>query len=173
MLVKQSGRSIARLLAHPSAETMSHFDFQSYRLLEFSNEDCPTVFFNDDRLCITAERDDEIIMITAPMPQEKAKAPVTRSQVKAPNRKPIKAAAKTSSTLPVTDSRVGENSKLSKLTAAQVTDIKQMLADPQTLKEFKTRTNSYVELAKVYGVHWTTVANIDKRRTWKHVNIEA
>lgn len=112
-------------------------------------------------------------MITAPMPQEKAKAPVTRSQVKAPNRKPIKAAAKTSSTLPVTDSRVGENSKLSKLTAAQVTDIKQMLADPQTLKEFKTRTNSYVELAKVYGVHWTTVANIDKRRTWKHVNIEA
>ena len=145
--------------------SMSQFNFQSCSILEFSKEDDPRVFFEDDRLMITAERNNERILISAPLPS--GKAPVVLAKVKAPKRKPLLSTPK----LPTTDSRVGENSKMSKLTVAEVTEIKQILADPKSLKDFKNHTNAYIELGKMYNVHFTTIANIAKHRTWKHVNI--
>lgn len=154
---------------------MPHFEFKSYQFLDFSENDNPKVFFEGDKLVISAEREGEVIMVSTPMPG-KPLAPVTSSKVTQPKRKSLSSRSARRQVipqprLPITDSRVGENSKLAKLTVEQVKEIKQFLNDPKTLEEFGSWTNAYIQIGKMYGVHFTTIANIAKYRTWKHVSV--
>lgn len=50
----------------------------------------------------------------------------------------------------------GENHKSSKLTTAQV-------------KEIKASNDTCEKVAKIYGVHWRTIHQIKTGETWKHV----
>ena len=54
----------------------------------------------------------------------------------------------------------GEKSKASRLSLSQVQKIR---------KEFKTGKISQNDIAKKYGVHYTTIYDILKGRTWKHL----
>lgn len=178
MLVKQSIRLLGPV-AHTHllpTKHVAHFEFKSIQLLDFSTEDNPKVFFEGDKLVISAERGGEVLMVSTPMPGEQRIAKV-QTQVKKPKRKMLASSGKryplpTQQVLPATDSRVGENSKLAKLNEEKVKEIKQFLNDPKTLDEFSSWTNAYIQLGRMYNVHFTTISNIAKNRTWKHVSID-
>jgi hypothetical protein len=55
--------------------------------------------------------------------------------------------------------RYGEDINTAKLTEAQVREIRQRHAEGETPKY----------LASVYGVHWSSIYGIVRRKTWKQV----
>lgn len=55
---------------------------------------------------------------------------------------------------------VGERQHLSKLTAEQAISIRQ---------QYRAGQITFVKLAEQFGVHPTTVRNVVKRHTWKHL----
>ena len=144
---------------------MSPFNFQSIQSLEISKDDHPEIDVRDGRLVLTAQRGTERIMITAPIA---GMVPVVaKRSVKVAGKKNTPKAAK----LSTADKRVGENHALAKLTEADVREIKNILKDPKLSKSFKNRTAFHQELAKAYKVHFTTIGNIARGFSWKHVEV--
>jgi hypothetical protein len=144
---------------------MSPFNFQSIQSLEISKDDHPEIDVRDGRLVLTAQRGTERIMITAPIA---GMVPaVSKRAVKVAGNKTVVKTAK----LLKTDRRVGENHALSKLTESDVREIKNMLNDQKLTKSFKNQTTLYQDLGKAYKVHFTTIANIAKGYSWKHVEV--
>ena len=142
---------------------MSPFNFQSIQSLEISKDDHPEIDVRDGRLILTAQRGTERIMITAPI----------ASMVPVVAKRSVKVSGKTGTNktarLAPTDRRVGENHALAKLTEADVREIKNIIKDSKFCKSFKNQTALYQELGKAYKVHFTTIANIAKGSSWKHV----
>jgi len=144
---------------------MSPFNFQSIQSLEISKDDHPEIDVRDGRLVLTAQRGTERIMITAPIA---GMVPtVSKRTVKVAGNKTVIKTAK----LLKTDRRVGENHALSKLKESDVREIKNMLNDQKLTKSFKNQTTLYQDLGKAYKVHFTTIANIAKGYSWKHVEV--
>jgi hypothetical protein len=144
---------------------MSPFNFQSIQSLEISKDDHPEIDVRDGRLVLTAQRGTERIMITAPIA---GMVPVVAKRtIKAVGRKSAPKVTK----LPATDKRVGANHALSKLTEADVRQIKNMLKDRKLINSFKNKTKLYQELGKAYKVHFTTIANIACGSSWKHIEV--
>jgi hypothetical protein len=144
---------------------MSPFNFQSIQSLEISKDDHPEIDVRDGRLVLTAQRGTVRIMITAPIA---GMVPtVSKRAVKVAGNKTVVKTAK----LLKTDRRVGENHALSKLTESDVREIKNMLNDQKLTKSFKNQTTLYQDLGKAYKVHFTTIANIAKGYSWKHVEV--
>ena len=154
----------------PAARTprlllMAPFNFQSIQSLEISKEDHPEIDVRDGRLVLTAQRGTERIMITAPI----------ANMIPAVAKRTVKVSGKTKTnnvvSLAPTDGRVGANHASEKLTEADVREIKNILNDRKISKSFKNRTAFYQELGKAYKVHFTTIANIAKGSSWKHVTV--
>ena len=145
---------------------MSTFNFQALQTLSISQEDNPRIDVRDGQLVLTAERNNERIMITAPLNSVMPKAVATT--VKTPKQRPQHHKLKGTS-LPSSDLRVGETNRNSKLTENDVREMRALAADRDYQKEFKSSHEMYHAIGKVYKVHFTTVYNIVNRNSWKHV----
>jgi hypothetical protein len=158
---------------------MSHFNFDtktfSVQSLQLEAEDEPRIHIKDDSVTITAQRGNERITITAAIPgvvnrviETKVVTPGKTEVLTTPankrRRHPLKG-----SVLPSTDPRTGENNALSKLTAKQVLEIRELGRDVDLINAYGTQTNLCVQLGKVYNVHYTTIYNILNRTSWKHI----
>ena len=145
---------------------MSTFNFQSIQTLAIGKEDSPHIDVRDGQLILTAERNNERIMITAPLnsvlPVASARSvsnTVRRSSRK--GRRPIYN--------PATDCRVGERNHNAKLTPELVAEIRAVAADESFRKDFKSVHEMCHAMGEVYKVHFTTVYNILNNRSWKHI----
>ena len=58
---------------------------------------------------------------------------------------------------------------LAKLTAQQVLEIRELAKDSEIVKSYGSLTSFCVEIGKVYNVHFTTIAAILRRASWKHI----
>lgn len=161
MVVKQSGQAPL----HTPFQAMSPFNFQAIQTLAIVKEDNPHVDVRDGQLILTAERNNERIMITAPLASVMPTA--VKSTVKAPARSPRN--AQKGKSLPASDRRVGEKNPLAKLTEEDVREIRALATDSDYQKEFSSMHEMFHAIGKVYGVHFTTAYNIVNRRSWKHV----
>jgi hypothetical protein len=146
---------------------MSPFNFQAIQTLAIAKEDNPHVDVRDGQLILTAERNNERIMITAPLASVMPTA--VKTTVKAPARPRRNKSKRKGEELPVTDPRVGENNRLAKLTESDVREIRALAIDEDYQKEFGSMHEMFHAIGKVYGVHFTTAYNIVNRRSWKHV----
>ena len=137
---------------------MSPFAFTSIQALKLSKEDKPNISMRDGSLVLTAERDGSSIVITAPLPGT------------IPNL--VKTTVKTERKLARTNSYVkpGEQHPLAKLTEKDVKEIRAMAADPEFMKKYTSRHQFLLDLGRAYKVHFTTIAHIIARVTWKHVD---
>ena len=149
-------------------------------MLELSQDDNPDIDVQGNQLVITAKRGSERIKIVTHLSDKNKENIETISlkphqlqvipavtTVRTPQRRgkhPLKGAV-----LPSTDKRSGENNHLSKLTIQKVKEIRELAEDPEIMKAYGSRTNFCVEIGKVYNVHFTTIANILNRVSWKHI----
>lgn len=139
---------------------MSPFNFHAIQTLEIGPADSPRVDVQNGRLVLTASRDGDQIMITAPI--DSVMPISTKTIVKAP-RKPGRRIN------PKHNRRVGENHCLAKLTEADVRKIRTLAADPTYASNFSGLYSMSKELAKDLSVHHTTVLKIIEGRSWRHV----
>ena len=136
---------------------MAPFDFQSVKSLALSTEDHPQLDVRDGKIVLTAERNGERIMITAPLTG--IVPPVAKTEVKAPKRRRRVALSRPK----------GEQHSLSKLTEEQVKEIRAMAEDPSITSNYPNRHELHMELGRIYGVHFTTINKIINRRSWTHI----
>ena len=144
---------------------MSPFNFQAVQTLSISKEDSPHIDVRDGQLILTAERNNERIMITAPL---NSVLPVASARsIKAPARRGRP--ARRTVAKPATDARVGERNFNAKLTPELVAEMRAVFEDESFRKDFKSMHEMCHAMAEVYKVHFTTVYNIVNKRSWKHI----
>lgn len=146
---------------------MSSFHFSSIQSLEIHNDDNPSIDVRDGRLIITAERNNERIVITAPLAG--AVPRVAATKVTVAGRPARKAHPLAGRTLDASDLRTGETNPHAKLTEQQVIRMRELFNDENFTKDFSSRTQVIARLSKMFGVHQTTVNSIVNRVSWKHV----
>lgn len=59
----------------------------------------------------------------------------------------------------------------SKLTEQQVIEMKQILADPEIMSKFSSKTNAYAQLGQMYGVSGCRVQQIANGKGWTHIKV--
>jgi hypothetical protein len=141
---------------------MTSFSFQSIQSLEISAQDNPTIDVRDGRIFLTAERNQERIVISAPLQGIMPK--VSATMVKTPRRK--KPGPLLGRSL-----HKGEENGMAKLNDDIVREIRTLVADKNFVKEYKNVTAMYAEIAESYKVSLWTIKNVAENISWKHVTI--
>lgn len=141
---------------------MTSFSFQSIQSLEISAQDNPTIDVRDGRIFLTAERDQERIVISAPLQGIMPK--VSATMVKTPRRK--KPGPLLGRSL-----HKGEENGMAKLNDDIVREIRTLVADKNFVKEYKNVTAMYAEIAESYKVSPWAIKNVAENISWKHVTI--
>ena len=150
---------------------MSPFTFHAIQSLDITEADSPNIDVQDDLLILTATRGVDRIRITAtlsivvspattksPAPAETPKAPIRR-------RTQYTSAVRTYWFKP------GEKSPMAKLKEAEVREIKTLAADQSYINSFRSEHALMKDLAQAYKVHPTTVYQILRGTTWRHVAV--
>ena len=141
---------------------MTSFSFQSIQSLEISAQDNPTIDVRDGRIFLTAERDQERIVISAPLQGIMPK--VSAATVKTTGRKKP-------SPLMGRSLHKGVDNGMAKLTDDKVRDIRTLLADKSFAEDYKNVSVMYADIAKSYNVSLWTIKNVAENISWKHVTI--
>lgn len=141
---------------------MTYFTFKPIQTLVLSKDDNPRLAVKDGVLTITATKEGETLLISAPMPMV-ASTPVVKTTVKNQTTGKIQQ-RRHGSHLPS-----GEQHPLSKLTEKEVREIRAMAADASIRNSYSSHNKFLVELGRMYKVHFTTIAHIINRVTWKHI----
>lgn len=58
-----------------------------------------------------------------------------------------------------------------KLTESQAFELKQILADPELMSKFRSKTNAYKQLGQMYGISGARVQQIANGDGWKHLKV--
>lgn len=144
-MVKPAGQT----QAHTALSTMP-FNFQAVQTLKITAEDAPNIDVRDGYLVLTATRNSDQIMITAPinsvLPSVKATTVKTPKEKKGRRMRP-----------------------LAKLNADRVRELRAKAASPEFLSQFNSTHAAYCQLAKEFGIHLTTVYGVINRHSWKNV----
>lgn len=126
------------------------FNFQAVQTLKITAEDSPNIDVHDGHLVLTATRNNDQIMITAPinsvLPSVKATEVKVNKGRKARRFRP-----------------------LAKLNAERVRELRSKAANVEFLNQFNSTNAAYCQLAKEYDIHLTTVYGIVNRTSWKNV----
>ena len=59
----------------------------------------------------------------------------------------------------------------SKLTEQQVIEMIQILADPELMSKFRSKTHAYEQLGQMYGVSGCRVQQIANGKGWSHIKV--
>ena len=126
------------------------FNFQAVQTLKITAEDSPSIDVHDGHLVLTATRNNDQIMITAPinsvLPSVKAAEVKTNKGGKVRRFRP-----------------------LAKLNPERVRELRTKAADVEFLNQFNSINAAYCKLAKEYNIHLTTVYGVVNRHSWKNV----
>lgn len=141
---------------------MTTFQFKAVQLLQLREADNPTVRIEDGTLTISADRDGDQILITTPvtdtleLPKQVA-APVAARKVQRKQRYWNR------------NSPRGEDHAKAKLKEQDIREMRAMFRDEQYRKGFGSMYALYIDIAKAYNVHYTTVYKIVHGQSWRHV----
>jgi hypothetical protein len=139
---------------------MTLFNFRSIQELEITESDNPKIDVQDGRLVLTAERNKEKIVITAPF---RGVVPnVAATVVKAPKRS--SKGEPTGMNL-----HVGSENGMAKLNEIAVKEIRMLVADESFKKEYKSLTAMYAAVGEIFNVSGWAIKNVAENISWKHV----
>jgi len=145
---------------------VSTFQFKAVQLLQLGKADNPTIKIEDGTLTISANRDGDQILITTPMPSTSVLPQQTKELVPAPVvTKSVRRKPKYWSRNP----RFGESHAKAKLKEQDIREMRTLFCDDEYRKGFGSEYALYVDLAKAYNVHYTTVYKVVHNQSWKHV----
>lgn len=144
-MVKPAGRT----QAHTAISTMP-FNFQAVQTLKITAEDAPNIDVHDGYLVLTATRNNDQIMITAPI--NSVLPSVKAATVKTPK-----------------NGKMRRSRPLAKLNADRVRELRSKAASPEFLSQHNSTHAAYCQLAKEYGIHLTTVYGVVNRHSWKNI----
>ena len=150
---------------------MNSFQFQAVQVLNLSAEDHPTFRIEGHQLTLTATRNGEQIIITAPISNSSEVLKLTQqpTAVKMPAPARPKFRRSTHRRTVNRDYPRGEQHPKAKLTEQDIKDMREIFADPDYIKSFRSTYEAYIDLAKTYKIHYTTVYKIVNGQSWKHV----
>jgi hypothetical protein len=145
---------------------VSTFQFKAVQLLQLAAADNPTIKIEDGTLTISANRDGDQILITTPVPSTSVLSPKPKEAPIAPVvTKSVRRKPKYWSRNP----RYGENHAKAKLKEQDIREMRALFCDDEYRKGFGSEYAIYVDIAKAYNVHYTTVYKIVHGQSWKHV----
>lgn len=151
---------------------MSPFAFHAIQTLDIEAADNPRIDVQNDRLILTATRGADCIRITAPLNSVVTSVPVQAQEVAVAAPKPkAKRPQKYKARIQTWGFQPGENSPNSKLKESDVREIKALIKDPSYMETFTSEHAALKDLAKIYKVHFTTIYQIVRGSTWKHVEV--
>ena len=140
---------------------MTSFNFRSVQELEITASDNPQVDVQDGRLVLTAERNKEKIVITAPF---YGVVPIAAATVVT--------APKRSKGLPTgINLHVGSDNGMAKLNEIAVKEIRMLVADEDFKKEYKSSTAMYAAVGEIFNVSGWAIKNVAENISWKHVKV--
>lgn len=142
---------------------MSSFSFQAIQCLDLSSADMPCIDVKDGKLILTAERNQERIMITAPLNGIMPK--IAQTTVRVPGRATL--LAKQTKNLRSAKPTRGQGTQ--KLTEEKVKEIRALFEDAQFRAKYSSNMGFYKDVAKMYGVHHYTIKNVIDRVSWQHI----
>jgi hypothetical protein len=150
---------------------MNSFQFQAMQVLNLSAEDHPTCRIEGHQLTLTATRNGEQIIITAPITNSSEVMKLTQQQpaMKMPYPARPQLRKSTRRHTVTRDYPRGEQHPKAKLTEQDIKDMREIFADPGYIKSFRSTYEAYIDLAKTYKIHYTTVYKIVNGQSWKHV----
>ena len=150
---------------------MSPFTFHAIQSLDITEADSPNIDVQDDLLILTATRCVDRIRITAPLSSVVSPA-TTKSPAPAETPKaPIRRRTQYTSAVRTYGFKPGEKSHMAKLKEAEVREIKTLAADQSYINSFRSEHALMKDLAQAYKVHPTTVYQILRGTTWRHVAV--
>jgi hypothetical protein len=150
---------------------MSPFTFHAIQSLDITEADSPNIDVQDDLLILTATRGVDRIRITAPLSIVVSPA-TTKSPAPAETPKaPIRRRTQYTSAVRTYGFKPGEKSPMAKLKEAEVREIKTLAADQSYINSFRSEHALMKDLAQAYKVHPTTVYQILRGTTWRHVAV--
>lgn len=150
---------------------MSSFTFHAIQSLDITEADSPNIDVQDDLLILTATRGVDRIRITAPLSSVVSPA-TTKSPAPAETPKaPIRRRTQYTSAVRTYGFKPGEKSPMAKLKEAEVREIKTLAADQSYINSFRSEHALMKDLAQAYKVHPTTVYQILRGTTWRHVAV--
>jgi len=145
---------------------VSTFQFKAVQLLQLSESDNPVISIEDGTLTITANREGDKIYITTPVPStfELAK----QASPPTPVKRVVKATRRKSRYWERNAPR-GEDHSKAKLKEQDIREMRALFHDEKYRKSFGSMYAMYVDIAKAYDVHYTTVYKIVHGQSWRHV----
>jgi hypothetical protein len=150
---------------------MNSFQFQAVQVLSLSAEDHPTFRIEGHQLTITATRNGEQIIITAPIANSSEVLKLTQQpkavKMPAPARPQLRKSTHRHAVN--RDYLRGEQHPKAKLTEKDIKGMRELFADPDYMNTFRSTYEAYLDLAKTYKIHYTTVYKIVNGQSWKHV----
>lgn len=145
---------------------MTTFQFKAVQLLQLGEADNPSVRLEDGTLTISANRDGDQILITTPVPRTFELAKQTSPPT--PVKRVIKATRRKSRYWDRNAPR-GEDHSKAKLKEQDIREMRALFHDEKYRKSFGSMNAMYVDIAKAYDVHYTTVRKIVHGQSWRHV----
>lgn len=139
--------------------------------LDITNPDHVSVITRDGKMTVSVTKDGAAVTVSLPVRTTFNTNPPTPLQ-QAPELPPYKAlvSKETTRSYPLRRARMVPNPN-SKLTEAQVREIKAILADPDIMSKFRGTTHAYNEIGKAYKISGCAVSHIARGISWKHVKI--
>jgi hypothetical protein len=147
---------------------MNSFQFQAVQVLNLSAEDHPTCRIEGHQLTLTATRNGEQIIITAPISNSSELTQQPKA-VKMPTPARPQLRKSTHRRTVNRDYPRGEQHPKAKLTEQDIKEMRELFADPDYINTFRSTYEAYIDLAKTYKIHYTTVYKIVNGQSWKHV----
>lgn len=139
-------------------------------MLHIKPEHNPQVGIDNDLMVVKATIDEVETIITVPV-DSLINNKEFNPEVKAKPRRIVPPTPKRNYTVSIGKNRIGELNGMAKLNEAQVREIRQLLADESYTSTYRSKTEMYIDLAKVYNVSHSCIMLIDTKRTWKHVTV--
>ena len=147
---------------HVTPHQMTSFNFRFVQELEICESDNPKIDVQDGRLILTAERNKEKIVISAPLCGVMTKIAATVVTVPKRNIKGLPTGI---------NLHVGSDNGMAKLNEIAVKEIRMLVADEDFKKEYKSLTAMYAEVGKIFNVSGWAIKNVVENISWKHVKV--
>lgn len=142
---------------------MSSFTFQAIQCLDLSSADMPCIDVKDGKLILTAERNQERIMITAPLNGIIPK--VSQTTVRSTRRTALLPKQRKN----LSGAKPTRLNGTQKLTEEKVKEIRALAEDKDLRAQHGSNLRLCKHLGKMYNVHYYTIKNVLDRVSWQHI----
>jgi hypothetical protein len=139
--------------------------------LDVQNPDHISVITRDGKVTISVTKEGASVTLGFPIRNTFNTSPVTPLQQPSPRMMAVKetqGSLKTPAEVQRTR-RLARQRFTTKLNEQSVKEIKQILADPELMSKFSSKTHACEELGRIYGVSACRIMQISNGQGWNHV----